>query len=145
MSINPFYPAGFSPVLLPLLACFGFVFPSAFAQNKPKQDTSAVASGSADHARAFAFEVVSIHPHNPDNSFRKVEVHPGGDEFQSIGMPLAWVIEFAYFPAGLQSKERIVNAAGCKSRFSTVAHPRIEDVEEVFIRSQGGARGVAKC
>ena len=140
MRMNLFYPADFSPVLLLLSASFGFVFPSTFAQHKPKQDTSTVAAGSADHVRAFAFEVVSIRPHNPDNSLRKVEMHPGGDEFQSIGLPLAWVIEFAYFPTGLQSKERIVNAPGWlwSAEFDFVGKVSPDDLEEWHSFTQHG-------
>jgi uncharacterized protein (TIGR03435 family) len=110
MIINPFYPADFSCALLLLSACFAC--PTAFAQDKPQQGTSGAAAGSADHVRAFAFDVVSIRPHDRANSFRKIEVSRGGDEFRSIGNSLATAIEFAYFPIGMQSKDRIVNPPG---------------------------------
>ena len=132
MRINPFYPADFSCALLLLSACFGFACPPAFAQDKPQQGTSGAAAGSADYVRAFAFDVVSIRPHDPANSFRKIEVPLGGDEFQSIGNSLAMAIEFAYFPIGMQSKDRIVNAPGWlwNTEFDFVGKVSPDDLEE---------------
>lgn len=73
----------------------------------------AVADGDVKVHPDLAFDVVSIRASNagPDDQSR-LQVVPGGDQYEAIGLPLGWTILMAYGPMVPISKDRIVGAPG---------------------------------
>ena len=75
-------------------------------------NTPGPATAAAENAAVgadLAFDVVSIRPNNGGRPGH-IQVTPGGDQYESIGMPLSWTILMAYFPFRSGSKDRFVGA-----------------------------------
>jgi hypothetical protein len=81
------------------------------AGNTPAAKTAA--DGDVKVHPDLAFDVVSIRGSNagPDHQSR-LQVVPGGDQYEAIGLPLGWTILMAYVPMVPISKDRIVGAPG---------------------------------
>ena len=124
--MNFFHPAG--RLALSLSACFAFAYPSVFAQRPTQQNLPTTAAADPDHVRAFA--VVPIRPSNA--GIWHVQINPNGDEYEAIGLPLAYTILSAYFPSSLKSRERLPGAPGWiwNDKFDFVAKVAPEDIEE---------------
>ena len=60
----------------------------------------------------LAFDVVSMRPSNAGPDQWHLQVVPGGDQYEAIGMPLGMTIMMAYFPILPVSKDRIFGAPG---------------------------------
>lgn len=70
------------------------------------------ANGDAAVRADLAFDVVSIRPSSARPNQVHLQVMPGGDRYEAIGMPLGWTILMAYFPIRMGSTDRIVGAPG---------------------------------
>lgn len=82
----------------------------------PQASDTPAAKASADRDTAvradLAFDVVSIRPSNAGPDQWHLQVVPGGDRYEAIGMPLGMTIMMAYFPFRMRSRDRILGAPG---------------------------------
>jgi uncharacterized protein (TIGR03435 family) len=80
------------------------------AGNTPAAE--AAADGDVTVHPNLAFDVVSIRASNAGPDQRRLQVVPGGDQYEAIGLPLGWTIVMAYVPMLPVSRNRIVGAPG---------------------------------
>ncbi len=80
----------------------------AQAGNTPGAPTAGV--GDAVIRSDVAFDVVSIRSSKAGSDQWHLQVIPGGDRYEAIGMPLGTTILMAYLPYRIGSKDRIVGA-----------------------------------
>lgn len=117
-------------LLLPLIAHFDGQRGDRSALRAPNGGHESVVALQSDHLPALAFEVVSIRPSKPGESWH-VSINPNGDEYVAIGLPLGNTILSAFFPFALQKRERLSGAPGWvwNDKFDFVAKVAPEDVE----------------
>ncbi|HMG87114.1 MAG TPA: DUF3738 domain-containing protein [Terracidiphilus sp.] len=91
----------------------------------------------------LAFDVVSIRASNADPGQRRLQIVPGGDQYEAIGLPLGWTIVMAYVPMLPVSKNRIVGAQGWvwNDNYDVVGKVGGADLPDWQRISQRGLRG----
>ncbi|WP_348264163.1 TIGR03435 family protein [Telmatobacter sp. DSM 110680] len=84
--------------------------PSSFSQVGNTPAAKDASDGDVVVHPGLAFDVVSIRASNAGPDESRLQVVPGGDRYEAIGLPLGWTILMAYVSMVPISKDRIVGA-----------------------------------